>query len=175
MPFFRRKETPDVFVSPSLQRSKMSSPSLSVRSIAESSRSPSPRPSSASTAPSTPSEAPATHFLVTHSASASFLQSLPARRSSYDRILHFTGAGLINGLLLQASDIVADPSLAVADSWEHVKASDNGELVEYWYTKSAASNIAVAPDSADITNLEVSSENVSLFSLYMLTFSSRLL
>ncbi len=141
----------------------MSSPSSSISSLPQSSRTPSPS-GPASTAPSTPSDAPATYFLITHNASAAFLESLPARRSSKDRILHFSGTGKVKALLAEASDVLADCSVSSSDHWERAKGTDNGEPVEYWCTASAASKMATPLGSAaaEFMELETNSPVVSL-------------
>lgn len=140
----------------------MSSPSLSLRTLSHSSRSSSPHAGSPSTAPSTPSDAPVTYFFVTHSASASFLRRLPARRASNDRILHCTGTGSVKSLLSEAANVLADSSFVIPDFWERVSARDNDTNVTYWCTKSAALDGSVAPDAAaDFDKLEAASTLVS--------------
>lgn len=142
--------------------SKMASPTLSARSFS-SSRSHSPvQSNSASTAPSTPSDSPLTFYLVTHAASASFLQSLIVHRGSHDRILHCSGTGHVKPVILQAAEILDDGFKTLVCAWERMKGSDSGDTVTYWRTRSSASDIADAPSSSsDFDDVEVHTPLVS--------------
>lgn len=139
----------------------MTSPATSLRSLPSSSRSVSPA-HSASTAPSTPDDAPASYILITHAASATFLHSLPVRKSSHDRILHFAGTGNIKALLARAAEVLEDRELSVASNWESVKSTDNDKAITYWCSKSVASSLAIAPSTTvpDFDKLDVDSNEV---------------
>lgn len=130
----------------------MSSPYLSDHSLPSSSRSPSP-----STAPSTPADAPVTHIIVAHSASATFLESLPIRKASNDRILHCAGVGCLKDVLELASQSL-DSEFASADKWESVKAQDEASEIIYWRTKSDVSGFA-STDLLDV-NAQINTPTV---------------